>query len=98
MLLCKKIKLNVTEQDAATLEFMQGKCLGLYNWWVMRLREGEKWPGWRIAKQTLQDLEHGKETVGLGIALRAATQLGVALFIAPGADRELIRRRVLSNS
>jgi len=51
-----------------------------------------------IAKQTLQDLEHGKETVGLGIALRAATQLGVALFIAPGADRELIRRRVLSNS
>jgi len=54
MLLTKKIKLNVTEQDAATLEFMQGKCRGLYNWWVMRLREGEKWPGWRIAKQTLQ--------------------------------------------
>jgi putative transposase len=54
MLLCKKIKLNVTEQDAATLEFMQGKCRGLYNWWVMRLRDGEKWPGWRIAKKTLQ--------------------------------------------
>jgi putative transposase len=43
MLLTKKIKLNVTEQDAATLEFMQGKCRGLYNWWVMKLREGEKW-------------------------------------------------------
>jgi hypothetical protein len=28
MLLCTKIKLNVTEQDAATLEFMQGKCRG----------------------------------------------------------------------
>ena len=54
MLLCKKIKLNVTERDAATLEFMQGKCRGLYNWWVMRLRDGEKWPGWRIAKATLQ--------------------------------------------
>ncbi len=54
MLLCKKIKLNVTERDATTLEFMQGKCRGLYNWWVMRLRDGEKWPGWRIAKKTLQ--------------------------------------------
>src|SRR5260370_40460739 len=54
MLLCKKIKLNVTARDAATLEFMQGKCRGLYNWWVMKLRDGEKWPGWRIAKKTLQ--------------------------------------------
>jgi hypothetical protein len=36
MLLCKKIKLNVTEQDAATLEFMQAKCSGLYNWWVLQ--------------------------------------------------------------
>jgi putative transposase len=55
MLLTKKIKLNVTEQDAATLEFMQGKCRGLYNWWVMRLRDGEKWPGWSVAKKTLQE-------------------------------------------
>ncbi len=54
MLLTKKIKLNMTERDAATLEFMQGKCRGLYNWWVMRLRDGEKWPGWRKAKKTLQ--------------------------------------------
>ena len=35
MLLTKKIKLKVTEEDAATLEFMQGKCRGLYNWWIM---------------------------------------------------------------
>lgn len=35
MLLSKKIKLLVSEQDAATLEFMQAKCRGLYNWWVM---------------------------------------------------------------
>ncbi len=54
MLLCKKIKLHVTEPDAATLEFMQSKCRGVYNWWVMKLRDGEKWPGWRIAKKTLQ--------------------------------------------
>ena len=55
MLLCKKIKLEISERDAATLEFMQAKCRGLYNWWVMRLRDGEKWPGWRIAKATLQE-------------------------------------------
>src|SRR5947209_10246804 len=45
MRLSKKIKLHVSEQDATTLEFMQGKCRALYNWWVMRLREGERWPG-----------------------------------------------------
>ena len=43
MLLCKKIKIEVSEQDAEALEFMQGKCRGLYNWWVMRLRNGERW-------------------------------------------------------
>lgn len=54
MLVTKKIRLEVSPQDAATLEFMQGKCRGLYNWWVMRLRDGEKWPGWKEAKKTLQ--------------------------------------------
>ena len=54
MVITQKIRLEVSEQDAATLEFMQGKCRGLYNWWVMRLREGEKWPGWEKAKKTLQ--------------------------------------------
>jgi len=53
MLLCKKIKLEVSDQDAATLELMQSKCRGLYNWWVMRLRNGEKWPGMYEAKKTL---------------------------------------------
>lgn len=54
MLLCTKIKLEVSEQDAATLEFMQAKCRGLYNWWVMRLRNGEKWH-WASAKRSLQE-------------------------------------------
>src|SRR5579859_5781414 len=54
MLLCKKVRLEVSEQDAATLEFMQRKCRGLYNWWVMKLRAGERWPGWEDAKKTLQ--------------------------------------------
>ena len=62
MLLSKKIKLEVSDQDAATLEFMQGKCRGLYNWWVMHLRHGEKWPGWQEAKKTLQESkEHDPE-------------------------------------
>jgi putative transposase len=55
MLLCKKIKIEVSKQDAATLEFMQGKCRGLYNWWVTKLRSGEYWPGWEQAKKTLRE-------------------------------------------
>ena len=54
MLLSQKIRIEVSLEDAATLEFMQGKCRGLYNWWVMKLRDGERWPGWREAKKTLQ--------------------------------------------
>jgi putative transposase len=54
MLLCKKIKIEVSDKDAAALEFMQEKCRGLYNWWVMKLRSGERWPGWRKAKATLR--------------------------------------------
>jgi putative transposase len=54
MLLCKKIQLEVSEQDAATLEFMQSKCRGLYNWWVLRLRDGEKW-NFAEAKRSLQE-------------------------------------------
>ncbi len=55
MLVCKKIKIEVSAQDAQTLEFMQSKCRGLYNWWVMRLRNGARWPGWEEAKKTLQE-------------------------------------------
>jgi putative transposase len=55
MLLCTKIRLEVSQQDAATLEFMQGKCRCLYNWWIGRLRDGEHWPGWAAAKKTLQE-------------------------------------------
>lgn len=54
MLLCTKIRLRVNAADAEALEFMQGKCRGLYNWWVMRLRDGARWPGWAAAKATLE--------------------------------------------
>jgi len=53
MLLCTKLRLQVSEADAEAREFMQGKCRGLYNWWLMRLRDGERWPGWAEAKATL---------------------------------------------
>src|SRR6266700_2931750 len=43
MLLCKKIKIEVSDQDAEALEFMQAKCRGLYNWFVMKLRNGQRW-------------------------------------------------------
>jgi len=57
MLLSKKIRLEVSKPDAATLEFMQGKCRGLYNWWVMRLRDGERW-NFAEAKRSLQESKH----------------------------------------
>lgn len=54
MLLCKKIKIEVSQEDAATLEFLQGKCRALYNWWVGRLRSGERW-NFAQAKRSLQE-------------------------------------------
>jgi putative transposase len=54
MLISKRIRLEVSPQDAATLEFMQAKCRGLYNWWVMRLKSGERW-NVNQAKKTLRE-------------------------------------------
>ncbi len=45
-----------------------------------------------VAKQTLSDLENGKPSVGLGIALDIAAQLGVSLYMFPKQSRA----RVLS--
>jgi len=55
MLITKKIKFEVSSRDAATLEFMQAKCRGLYNWWVMKQKNGELWPGTLMAKKTLKE-------------------------------------------
>ncbi len=54
MLLCKKIKIEVSLQDAEVLEFMQAKCRALYNWLVMKLRNGERW-NVNQAKKTLRE-------------------------------------------
>ena len=63
MLLCTKIRIEVSEQDAATLEFMQGKCRGLYNWWVGRLRDGEKWNLYEAKKSLQESKQHDSELV-----------------------------------
>jgi Helix-turn-helix domain len=71
MLLSRKIRLQLTEDQSQALEFMQGKCRGLYNWWIMRLRSGERWPGWSAAKATLQESkEHDPE---LALAVQHVT-------------------------
>jgi putative transposase len=49
-----QIRLHVSEQDAATWEMLQGKWRGLSNWWVMKLRAGERW-NWKKAKKTLAE-------------------------------------------
>lgn len=49
-----------------------------------------------VAKQTLSDLEAGKESVGLGLVLRIMRDLGVALFVAPATQRERFRRILAS--
>jgi IS605 OrfB family transposase len=54
MFLWEKIKIEVSQQDAEALEFMQAKCRGLYNWWVMKLRNGENWNVYE-AKKTLRE-------------------------------------------
>src|SRR5260370_5407762 len=54
MLLCKKIKIEVSDKDAEALEFMQAKCRGLCNWWIMKLRSGERW-NLEKAKQSLRE-------------------------------------------
>lgn len=55
MLLAKKIKIEVSTEGAEALEWMQGKCRGLYNWWVMRLRSGEVRWNLKAAKLSLRE-------------------------------------------
>ncbi|HEU5227413.1 MAG TPA: transposase [Ktedonobacteraceae bacterium] len=56
MLLSKKIRIEVNKQEAEALEFMQGKCRGLYNWWIGRLRNGERW----LLEQAKKSLKESK--------------------------------------
>lgn len=49
-----------------------------------------------VAKQTLSNLELGKPSVGLGLALEIATGLGVAIFMVPASAREQTRMRLMN--
>jgi len=48
-----------------------------------------------VAKQTLSDLELGKPSVGLGLALGIAAGLGVALFMVPAGAREQAKMKLI---
>lgn len=50
-----------------------------------------------VAKQTVQDLETGKPTVGLGLALKIAQALGVVVWATPAQHKERSRRRLLES-
>src|ERR1700726_295225 len=87
MLLCKKIKIEVSQHDVEALEFMQAKCRGLYNWWVMRLRGGEKWNVYD-AKKTL----HGSREVDPEINYVYGKLLHEVYFRLDGAMQAFFRR------
>ncbi len=61
MLLCKKIKIEVSDQGTEALEFMQDKSRGLYNWWVMRLRNGKRWNLERAKKSLRESKQYDSE-------------------------------------
>ena len=54
--------------------------------------------GLGISKKTLLKLEQGAPSVAIGTALYVAAQLGVALFMVPAANRDLARRKILSEA
>ncbi|GHO85063.1 RNA-guided endonuclease InsQ/TnpB family protein [Dictyobacter formicarum] len=87
MLLSTKIKLDISEQDATTLEFMQGKCRGLYNWWVMKLRNGEKWNLYEAKKSLQQSKQHDPELIQVYSKL-----LHEVYFRLDGAMKAFFRR------
>lgn len=49
-----------------------------------------------VSRQTMVNIETGKGAVALPIVLRAAAELGVTLFAVPAADRDVVRRIILS--
>ena len=50
-----------------------------------------------VAKQTLSDLEAGKPTVSLGLALKVANELGVSIFVVPKTEQDRVQRFFLDS-
>src|SRR5260370_3808855 len=61
MLRWKKMKMGVNGQDTEGLECMEAKGRGLYNWWVMRLRSGERWNLERAKKSLRESKQYDPE-------------------------------------
>src|SRR5579885_3552271 len=104
MLLSKKIRIEVSAQEAEALEFMQGKCRGLYNWWIGKLRNGERWNLER-AKKSLRESKvfdpdlrfvYGKLLAEVYFHLDKAMQ---AFFkrVAAGAEKPVLYPLLSSN-
>src|SRR6516162_7178130 len=53
------VEYNISNSDA--LEFMQVKCRGLYNWWVMRLKSGKRWNFERAKKSLRRSKQYDPE-------------------------------------
>lgn len=49
-----------------------------------------------VAKKTLSNLELGKPSVGLGLALKIAAGLWVVLFMVPARAREQTKMRLMN--
>jgi DNA-binding XRE family transcriptional regulator len=45
-----------------------------------------------VARQTLQDLETGSGTVGIGLAMKIAHELGVSVFVVPSSERSPVTK------
>ena len=50
-----------------------------------------------VSKQTLQDMETGKPSVGIGLALHILDGLGIAVFAQPARLKERARRRLMGS-
>ncbi|KST62235.1 RNA-guided endonuclease InsQ/TnpB family protein [Mastigocoleus testarum] len=61
MLVARKIRILVSDHDAKTLEFMQSKSRALYNWWLGKLKSGEKWNFVEAKRSLKASREHDPE-------------------------------------
>jgi transcriptional regulator with XRE-family HTH domain len=51
-----------------------------------------------VSIQTLVDVEAGRPGVSIGKILQIADALGVSLFVAPAAQREVLRSQIRSTA
>lgn len=47
-----------------------------------------------IARQTLQDLETGVGSVGIGLAMKIAKEIGVSFFVVPASQKAIVEKKL----